>query len=253
MSRKPEFPIIEGRRFFDFALYELFTLYAHQVLEFCEGLEHPKQVADRVIRRVQYPFYLGKPNDSHQLLAFRDKLRGWKFRRCIEADFWQFSSETAAIGVGDCEDSSILFVACCGSPEIRWKSDRVYEAFGLVRDAGTGRILGGHGWSYCFWDEKWHLIESTLDVPPPSYPAVPDIRKPFKYRTVIYDPWVLFNWERYEELSSEEDPIKRYTRVKRERGESLEKHEAISESWKIKTKPLKQRERSLLARLRWKK
>jgi len=253
MSRKPEFPIVTDRRFWPFALYELFTLYSYQVLEFCEGLNHPREVANRVIRLIRYPFYLGAPNDSHQLLAFRDRLRGWRFRKCVELDFWQTAAETAAIRVGDCEDSSILFVACCGSPEISWGSKDVYEAFGVVRDARTNRVLGGHGWSYCRWEGKWHLIESTLDIPPPSYPEVPNIRKPFRYKNVIYEPWVLFNWDRYEPLSSSEDPVSKYLRMKKEKGETVEKHEAISEAWKIKTKPLKQREKSLLVRLRWRK
>jgi len=240
---RPEFPVIEDRRFWKFRLHELFTLYSYQVLEFCKGLRRPEEVANKVIRDVRYPFHLGEPDDTHLFNAFHG---GYRFCVKVKEDFWQTADETARIRTGDCEDSSILFVACCGSPEIKLRPRDVYEAFGVVRDADTGRILGGHGWSYYRRNREWHLIESTLDEPPTAYPVVDNIKRPFRIGRAVYEPWVLFNWADYMELEG----LERYKKLRRRERETEEKYRAIEAAWKITTKPLTTLRRMRFLRLR---
>lgn len=239
-----EFPIIEGKRFWPFALCELIDLFSYQVNAYSlELINDPKDVADAVIRDVRYPFYLGQPDDSHQLNCFHGD---YKFCKKVFLDFWSKASETAFLKVGDCEDSSILYTALAGKLV---GAEGVYEVLGLVRDADTGEILGGHGWPICKWDGHWHLVESTLDVPPIEYPVIIHYKAPYKLEKWIYEPMVLFNWKHYIEIS----PIGKYLELISRVKESRKKYEAIQEAWKLPVKPLALTKGNLLSKIRWRR
>jgi hypothetical protein len=235
------FPVFTSQRFEPFALNELFDFNKYVVKDFIKDCKTVKDVADKVIRAVQYPFYMGQPDDKHHWNHFHGK-----FDRDITEDYWQTCSETALFLWGDCEDSSVLAVGGIRALDVR--VDDVYEVFGLVRDAVTGAILGGHGWVYTrsssFGTDKYVLVESTLDTPPEKYPEVgstlDDLKKPFRYGSVVYDPEALFNDEMYIEVR----PIslgRKDTRVK---------HEAIEKSWGIQSKFMKQLRNSRVWRLK---
>jgi hypothetical protein len=234
------FPVITGKRFEPFRLNELFDFNRHVVGKFFEDCRTAKDAADKVIRVIQYPMYMGQPDDQHHWNHFHGK-----FDRTITEDYWQTCSETALFGWGDCEDSSVLTV---GGIRLKGVSpSNVYEVFGVVRDA-SGSILGGHGWVYAkdpsFETDKYVLVESTLDTPPAKYPEVgstlDDLKKPFRLENIIYDPEVLFNDQVYVEVR----PItlgRRDTRVK---------HEAIEKAWGIESKYMKALRRSRLYKLK---
>jgi hypothetical protein len=235
------FPVITGKRFEPFRLNELFDFNRHVVVKFFEDCRTAKDVADKVIRVIQYPMYMGQPDDRHCVNWFHGK-----FCKCIEEDYWAMNSECALCGYGDCEDSSMLVV---GGARLKGvPPENVYEVFGVVRNAGSGEILGGHGWLYLkdpsFNTDKFVLVESTLDIPPQKYPEVgstlDDLKKPFRLENIIYDPEVLFNDQVYVEVR----PItlgRRDTRVK---------HEAIEKAWGIESKYMKALRRSKLYRLK---
>lgn len=243
-----EFPTVEEKRFWPFRLNEVFTPYSHQVLEFCEGVEHPKELADQVIREVEYPLdRSGRPTDRHQYNAYTGK---YKF--CVERkrDYWDTGDEVASTKIADCEGSSIFFVTCCGSPEIKWRADRVYEVFGVVRDADTNDVLGGHGWSVASWGGNFRLVESTLDVPPEEYPAVENIREPHQQGNWIYDPYAIFNWSRFEEVK--DGMFSEYFKLSLEEKETREKYEALEKAWDLPVTPLRlEREQSVWSKI-WK-
>jgi hypothetical protein len=259
-----DFPVVEGERFEPFRLNELFDYNRFVVMEFFRDCNTAKDVADKVIREIQYPFTGGIPDDSHTWNHFHGK-----WCRTIYYDYWQMCSETALFKIGDCEDSSVLTV---GGMRLKGVShDSVYEVFGKVLDADTNKILGGHGWVYArdksFDTDKFVLVESTLDTPPDKYPEVcstlDDLKKPFKYNNIIYEPELLFNdvdiWSvsnrlidiRLPEGISEKDLKKLYKsmKIKKKVVENRWKYEAIAEAWNIDTKPLKFH-RSRLAKLR---
>lgn len=82
-------------------------------------------------------------------------------------DFWLFAEESLSLGVGDCEDSSILLyrllVAAGISPYcVRMALGHLY---------GGGQLIGSHAW-VVYQDEIgiWRLLESTLDQMPLTLP-----------------------------------------------------------------------------------
>jgi len=239
------FPIIEGTRFERFRLNELFDYNRYVVQEFFKDCGTAREVAELVIRTVQYPLYRGEPDDRHCLNAFHGR-----FCECITEDYWQTCSETVLFGWGDCEDSSVLTV---GGMRLLGVSPRdVYTVFGLVRDS-TGEVLGGHGWVYVrdpsFGTDKFVLVETTLDVPPSRYPEVgvtlDDLKRPYTFGSVVYEAEQLFNDEVYIELR----PL--ITR-KRSKRSSRRVHEAIERAWDIESKYMKALRRSLSYRIkRW--
>lgn len=236
------FPIVEGKRFWDFKLNELIDYQSYQVGEFVEGQPTPALLADRVIVDCRYPFHLGKPDDTHLFNCYHGD---YKWCKRVDIDFWQKASETARLLVGDCEDTSILYTA--GARRVGVSSSNVYEVFGVVKD--NGNVLGGHGWSVCRWDDKWHLIESTLDIPPSEYPIVPNINKPFRMGSWVYHPEILFNDEKFSELSA--CNLQHYADRKFNEKETRAKYEALAKAWHIQTKPLNTSR--FLYKLRWKK
>jgi len=220
-------PVIDSQHFFRRKITSLVDVHSDAVNEYVQSHPSIKLVADGIIRDIQYPFYMGRPDDKHTYNAYHGK-----WCHTIELDYWQTAEETLTIKIGDCEDSSIAFVACARHflPETK-----VFECFGVVRNE-QGQILGGHGWSY-FYLEGWRLYESTLDVPPIEYPIVGkelnDIQSPVKIGNVIYDPEFLFNDKKY-------IPIANITYYKEgtsmQNKETKEKYEAIERAWRIQTK-----------------
>jgi hypothetical protein len=243
-----DFPVVEGKRFEPFELSELFDYSRYVVRKFFEDCNTAKDVADKVIRVIQYPFYLGQPDDQHKWNHFHEK-----WCKTITLDYWQLNSETALFLIGDCEDSSTLTV---GGMRLKGvSSDDVFEAFGVVKDA-NGNILGGHGWLYArdksFGTDRFVLVESTLDTPPGQYPeagsTLDDLKRPFRYGNIIYEPELLFNDVQFIEVSPATSD--RHMILRRKRFvENREKYEAIAKAWKVNTKPLRYF-RSKLARIR---
>jgi hypothetical protein len=238
------FPVVEGVRFEPFRLNELFDYQRYVVVKFFEDCRTARDVAEKVIKAIQYPLFMGQPDDKHVWNHFHGK-----WCRKIELDYWQCCSETALFLIGDCEDSSILTV---GGARLKGvPPENVYEVFGVVRDAVTGAILGGHGWVYVrdlsFGTDKFVLVESTLDAPPPRYPEVgstlEDLKKPFAWEGVVYVPEQLFNDVVYVEIR----PLTMRGRRMRER---KEKYEAIMKAWKAKTKYHAALERSLAYKIK---
>jgi len=237
-----EFPVIENKRFWPFALCELVDLFSYQVNKYSLELPNdPKAVADAVIKDVRYPFHLGQPDDYHQLNCFHGS---YKFCKRVDLDFFQKASETAFLKVGDCEDSSVLYTALAGKLV---GAESVYEVLGLVKDADTGEILGGHGWSVCKWQSQWHLAESTLDIPPAQYPVIVHYKAPCTIGKYIYAPMVLFNWKKYIEIS----PISNYLGLSFKSKETRRKYEAISRAFGIRTKPLGKS--TILSKFKWRR
>ena len=258
-----EFPIVRTQRFWEIRLNELLDYDSYQVERFVDGCKDARELADKVIQEIEYPFYHGQPDDLHIWNAFHGK-----YCRRVDADFWQKASETAAMKIGDCEDSSILGVA--GSLLL---GKEAYEVFGYVEDIRTGEILGGHGWYYVkdpdgFGDDKFHYIESTLDRPPEKYPVVEDIRKPFVSGVWRLVPEVIWNKKTYEPLGLTIDMASRVARLMakvksdailragyfyltKKMKETRRKYEALARMWNIPTKPL--RRAGILSRLRWRK
>ena len=234
------FPVIEGTRFEPFRLNELFDYQRYVVKKFFEDCKTAREVAEKVIKVIQYPLHFGQPDDQHHWNHFHGK-----FDRTITEDYWQTCSETALFGRGDCEDSSILTV---GGMRLKGVSNEsVYEVFGIVRDAQTLEILGGHGWVYTrdpsFGTDKFVLVESTLDQPPRKYPEVgtslDDLKRPYRFENIIYEPEQLFNDEVYVELK----PLITHKRTTRK------VHEAIEKAWGS-SKFMKALRRSKLYRLK---
>jgi len=91
------------------------------------------------------------------------------------------------------------------------------------------------------------LVESTLDVPPSTYPEVgstlDDLKKPFAWNGIIYEPQQLFNDVVYIEM------IPLTMRKKREK-ESLRKYMAIERAWGVQTKFMKMHRKSKLIKLK---
>jgi len=220
------FPLISGRRFEDFNLNELLDFYKYVVRSFIVDCKTAKDVAEKVIVKVQYPLYMGQPDDEHHWNNFHGK-----WCNTISEDYWQTCSETALMLIGDCEDSSVLCVGAMRALGV--VPENVYEVFGVVRDAKTGEILGGHGWLYAmdasFGTLNYVLVESTLDTPPARYPDVgmklDDLKEPFTLNNVIYDPEVLFNDKYYIEVN----PLSF-------RMDTVKKHEALERAWNCRTK-----------------
>jgi hypothetical protein len=239
------FPIIEGTRFEKFRLNELLDYNAYCVIEFFEDCRTAKDVADKVIRVVQYPFFMGRPDDKHTWNYFHGK-----WCRTITDDYWQKASETALTMIGDCEDSSVL--AASGMRLKGVSPENVYVAFGVVKDTTTGTILGGHSWVLArdasFGTDKFVLVESTLDTPPPRYPEVgltlDDLKRPFVWEGIVYVPEQLFNDVVYVEVK----PLT--TMRERRMRERKEKYDAIMRAWKAKTKYHVALERSRLHRMK---
>jgi len=266
VGRKP-FPYISGyealgddvraKRWLTFKPNELLDT-ERPVWTYRDELKTRKDVCEFVIKQFDYPLRWGRPTDVHY--------NNWFQSLCCHAitlDFWQRASETLRTlhlnkrkgkrGCGDCEDVAALCVTL-----MLVKGFIAQLVLGGVYRAE--RFLGGHGWGI-FQDEEedWRIHESTLDVPPAypkGYPLIDPDENRWKVGKLTYEAWVKFDRGHYYEWEGSETgrrKLDKYLRLKREEKESLKKYEAIEEAWKRKTKALKARRKSLLARLRWRK
>jgi len=111
-----KFPIIKGKRFWPFRLNEICDLHSEPVLAVSRKLpDEPKPVCDWVIREVEYPFHLGRPDDLHTWNAYHGK-----YKRCyrVDMDFWDTASEVAVTRVGDCLTPDTPVVVWAGHPRL---------------------------------------------------------------------------------------------------------------------------------------
>ena len=228
--------IFTEQRFYPFTLQDLIQLDNETVRNYTKQSKTIKDLADRVIIDIEYPFHLGQPDDKHDINNFHGH-----YCTSITLDYWQTAEETLFMKKGDCEDSSIAFVTC--ALLFGLNDDVVFEVLGVVQDADTDQILGGHGWSYFMLDGKMRLYESTLDVPP-EYPVIDDIMKPYRLESIVYVPQVLFN--KVHEYIIEPSPFVKVLGRKSE----IEKHKRIAEAWKQDTKLTKKLKVSKLYKLR---
>lgn len=262
MWTKKEFPTILGyeslgddvsaKRWTDFRLDELLDIanMNDPNWEPRSNLKTKQDICDFVITQFAYPLKYGMPTDKHY-----DNWFGGMCCHTISQDYWQTASETlrtlrvnkltGGLGVGDCEDVSLLFTALFLS-----KGFFAKECIGQVMDK-NGQILGGHGWSL-FQDgnRKWRLYEATLsEVPayPTGYPEVDIDANDWEVGNTIYHAIAKFNKVEYMEWVRSLYP---YSKMGIKSKETRAKHEAISRSWGIKTKPMKKL--GLLGKLRWK-
>jgi hypothetical protein len=202
-----------------------------------------KELADDVILSFDYPFYDSSFDDYHRFEAFRSD--EYKFSRTFY-DYFQTAPETLLTRVGDCEDTAILYTTYCRA--LGLSADRVYTALGLVKD-DKGNVLGGHGWSLVKWDDKWRLIETTLSEPYDyDMLVVENIKKPFKYKSIIYEPLGLFNDVNFIDINLQsillptfpfkfENGVFKMTETKRKRKDEMAKFEAIAQAFEAETKP----------------
>jgi len=240
-----EFPVLQDQRFFTFRLNELFDVDSQVIKDYVSNHPNAKDLADSIIRDVKYPFHMGSPDDTHLYNCYHGKYR-WCKR--IDWDYWQKSQETLTIFVGDCEDSSIAFVTCCLHLKVP-----AYEIFGVVRDAATNEILGGHGWSAFQLEEEFRIYESTLDVPPQEYPIYGDgsfesLLKPLTFESIIYDPEWVFNKDDFRivlkgllfKTIGFIGEVDYTSKIKKKYKDTIEKHRAIEKAWKQPTKVTKE-------------
>jgi len=255
------FPIVASQRFWPTRLNELIDYNSYQIEKYVDGVETPKDLADKVIREVKYPFHHGIPDDLHVWNAFHGK-------KCykVHADFWQKGSETAFIKMGDCEDSSILYVTAARKMGVDSKD--VFVVFGYVEDE-NGKFLGGHAWVYVrhpsFGKKGFVYVETTLDEPPKDYPRVPAITKPFTWRGITLRPEVLWNDEIYKPVGVQighiiyqlnrywgmVKKILNYFDLEKKYKETKKKYMALQEVWRLRVKPLKKRK--VLKMIRWRR
>ena len=271
-TQATEFPVVVRQRFWPIRLNELLDYGSYLVKEFVRDTPDARALADKVIRTIEYPFHGGQPDDTHIYNAYHGK-----WCRTITLDYWQSASETAALKIGDCEDSTILGVA--GSLLL---GKEAYVVFGYVEEfrrspaSGEGywEVVGGHAWYYVrdpegFGDNEFHYVESTLDTPPEEYPVVEDIRKPYVSGIWRLVPEIIWNDRVYEPVPVGFDSLGRLARfmarmrrtkvvenvgylgLRFREKETRAKYVALARMWKIGTKPL--RKAGPLSRLRWRK
>jgi hypothetical protein len=89
-------------------------------------------------------------------------------------DFWQFPSETLALGKGDCEDCAFLLASLLLASEISPFCVRV--VFGVLKQKDTLPV--GHTWPI-YKDEKglWRVLESTLHELPKKWPLADNLAR----------------------------------------------------------------------------
>jgi hypothetical protein len=238
------FPVVRDQFFYPIYLSELIDWGSYVVREYVKGKKSAREVVDALIRDIRYPFWMGNPDDSHTLNMYHGE---YKWCKRIDEDFWDKGSMVVGTNmVADCDGSAIATVTCLRAFGV--KPENVYVVFGVVRDAATRVVLGGHAWTVTkdasFQSDKFVLCEMTLDTPPSQYPEVgltlEDLKKPFRYGTIEYDPQAFFNDQAYVEL----EPITLG------RKDTHAKHEAIERAWGVESKYLKALRRSRVWRLK---
>lgn len=217
----------KGKRWISFTVDELLRK-SWIVEEYLKKFESKRDIERFVIEEFDYPYsWFGSPTDRHCLNWF-----GWKWRRCIEDDYWQSISESLLIhkynggkGYGDCEDTSLLFTGL-----MNHKFGHVaYEMFGVVYE--NDRILGGHAWSI-FMDDfgVWRLFESTLDRMPDSFPVVNPYKREFIVGDIKYLAFWKFNAFEFYDWSFRTD-LSEYLEVRKHGREEKKKIKRIREKF----------------------
>jgi len=241
------FPVVRDQFFYPIYLNELIDWWSYPVREYVKDKKSAKEIIDALIIDIRYPMWMGKPDDTHVLNMYHGE---FKWCRRIDEDFWDKASMVIGTNmVADCDGSAITAVACLRAFGL--KPEDVYVVFGLVRDAATNAILGGHAWTYArdpsFGTDKYVLCEMTLDTPPPRYPEVgstlDNLKKPYTWEGIVYVPEQLFNDATYVE-------IRPLMMRKRRMRETKEKYDAIMKAWKVKTKYHATLERSLAYKIK---
>lgn len=250
---------IRAKRWLTFRLNQLLDT-GDPIWEIKGELKTIEAICRFVIEEFDYPLKNGVPTDEH-----RDNWFSGLFCYKITQDYWQLASETARTyrvgkkvgrkGMGDCEDTSVLFTTLM--LERKYKA---YECFGYVRDENW-KILGGHGWAI-FKDEDgiWRLFESTLDEAPPypdGFPEIDPSINVWSVGNIYYEALLKFDRRNYyewetdgEEVSKQATKIEDYLTLGKRVKETKKKYQGIEEAWRRKTTPLKKA--GLLARIRWK-
>jgi len=266
------FPVVRSQFFYPIWLNELLDWQSYQVSEYVRGKSSAREVADSIIRDIEYPLWMGVPDDSHALNCYHGQ---YKWCRTVSEDFWDPASMVLGTNkVADCDGSAIALAACLRA--IGVKPEDVYVVFGYVRNASSGEVVGGHAYVFCrdpsFGNgDSFSYLEATLDTPPDRYPPVPDIRKPFTWGNWQLVPEIIWNDKYYEEIPPSADlssSVARFIAGMRKIGkndivkvgyfhlrfrekETRRKYLALAEAWQLPVKPLKRA--GLLSRLRWRR
>jgi len=99
--------------------------------------------------------------------------------RYDQSESWEYPTTTHYRKYGDCEDGTIYFVTLCRLAKV--PADRVFNAVGKM-----GSI--GHSWAIVqMEDDKWYIMETTID----SKPEHPMLFLGSKYHAV----YGTYNWK----------------------------------------------------------
>lgn len=232
----PELLLITTKRFRDqlMLLPELIDEYAFEVKQFFKNCKTPLDAINKVIVKIKYPLdRFGNPTDFHYYQAFKNFI--WGCKKCYrnDWDYWQKSSETAWLEMGDCEDSSILTAAGLELLKVPY-----FVAFGKVYKNAT--FLGYHAWIVTNV-LGWRLVETTLDQPYKTIHDIPAIDPgvncwyvgAIKYEAmVLWNKRILRTWE---ENMSNPNPVRKlhdYMKASFKEKETKKKYRALNEEYK---------------------
>ena len=192
--------MIVDKRFGDLHDIRDFLMISHSVRQIAQKDE---VISD--VLRIQYPFCKGQPNDTHTFSAFLAlafPLGIYRKSKHALLDFWQFPHETLLLGIGDCEDTSILL----GSLARAQEKDYWVVIGGVYLD---GELLGYHAWVHMNLGGEWFLVETTLDEAPGKWISLTSpMQKKIKYKDLTYEALIFFNHELVEQVG-EFDMLKR--------------------------------------------
>lgn len=240
-----EFPVVSREYFYPIYLNELIDPESYTVKCYVKDKTSVKQIADSIILDVKYPIHWGLPDDTHVLSMYFGRYR---WTKVIFWDFWDKGSMVLGTNkVADCDGSTIAFVTACRSFGV--SQEDVFAVFGVVKQ--DGRTLGGHAWAYVrdrsFGTFRYVLVETTLDTPPEKYPevgdSIEDLKRPFYYNGIWYEPEFLFNDKRYIGLVN-------FEYRKRFPMETVAKHLALEKAFYTRTKLLEQLRQSKTYKIR---
>ena len=142
------------------------------ILVFEKGLSYWVQIGTKDIyasspaleKLVEQKNWRGMPLNQKLLSIWGHVINHIKYRY-DQSESWEYPTTTHYRKYGDCEDGTIYFVTLCmlaGVP-----ANKVFNAVGMM-----GSI--GHSWPIVkMEDDKWYIMETTLDF-------IPDHPKPFK-------------------------------------------------------------------------
>ena len=257
------FPVVRSQRFWPIYLNELVDHWSYLPRSYVSEIENPRELMDKLIREIRYPWHLGAPDDHHQYNCYHGE---YKWCKTVREDYWDSGSEVLATKVADCDGSAICGCTCARAMGV--DPQNVYVVFGYVQRAGSGEFLGGHAWLYIkheSFGEGWRYVELTLDQPPKEYPLVPDITKPLDWRGIELKPELLWNDEIYKPVATNlgfiiyqlhrywgvKEKILGYLDLKKRLKETRRKYSALRDAWGIDMKPLKKA--GWLSKLRWRR